>query len=352
MELHSIFSLAAAAAFFFAALGWYMQISRRETSDAPFYLRDTFLPFLSLSFLLAVLLWFFNRGNADFLFPLPWFKLPLPFIAAALIYLGGSLRPNLWRQPLLIAVLAAAAVIIGAYPLTPLPGYPAWLNQAILAGILFVSSYAFKYFNGIDGIAAVITQPILWGIFFLAWIGAAPLFYGWLALGMALILLAFLAYNWYPAQISVRTSGWQATGFILGWLSLQCAAEGSGPCMLIFAMLPLTELVVALLKKLTFLKDYRNIIVNTFYFQTNISGLSPADICRSLLRIEALLVILGCFELYAPNAYSLPILCFIITLWFLNRLLNWQTPDQSLRDINREVITDIKKTFNKDDGQP
>ena len=128
----------------------------------------------------------FNRGNADFLFPLPWFKLPLPFIAAALIYLGGSLRPNLWRQPLLIAVLAAAAVIIGAYPLTPLPGYPAWLNQAILAGILFVSSYAFKYFNGIDGIAAVITQPILWGIFFLAWIGAAPLFYGWLALGMVL----------------------------------------------------------------------------------------------------------------------------------------------------------------------
>ena len=352
MDLNSVFSLVAVAVFSLGALFWYAQIARRTPQKNFFSLSNAFLPFVSLTFLLAVLLWFLNAKRLDYLFPLSLPQLCIPFAGALLIRLSGSQNfLNRW-QPAVILLSAAGTVFLADYPSLLFPDSPCWLNWGALTLILYASSFSFKYFNAVDGIAAVQIQPVLWGISLLAWIGAVPLFYGWLSLGMALILLAFLLYNWYPAQISWSVPSCQAAGFILGWLALQCSAEGSGPCLVIFAMLLQTEFVIALLKKLTFLKDYRNILNNTFYYQINISGLSPAEICRSLLRIEILLVIFGCFELYAPNAYSLPILCFITTLWFLNRLLNWQTPDQTLSEINREVIDDIKQAFNKDNKKP
>lgn len=58
-------------------------------------------------------------------------------------------------------------------------------------------------------------------------------------------------------------------------------------------------------------------------------------------RLPVLLV-LGSFQVYAPNNYSLPLAAALVALWFMSKLNNWQEPQQSLKDINREVIRDIK----------
>ena len=56
-----------------------------------------------------------------------------------------------------------------------------------------------------------------------------------------------------------------------------------------------------------------------------------------------MLLIFGCFQVYAPNKFSLIIFGTILSLWFLQHLLNWQTPTQSFSEINKEVFKDIKK---------
>ena len=352
MEASFIFPLVSIAVISFAAFVWYTHIARLAEDDDPFCLKDTFLPFASLSALAAVVLWFLTRRNLDWLQPLSLPQLLFPFIGAGLIYANNLWRPQEGRQNALIALLAVISVFISDTKLNFFPEYPQILSQIILAATIFVAAFAFKYFNAIDGIAATMTLPLIVGSFFLALLGAAPLFYAWFSAALLLIIAAFLQRNWYPAQISWTPAACQAIGFILAYFSLQIAAEGSGPCLIIFALVFFAEVCIAFLKKITFFQEYRNFLANTFYYQINISGLSPSEICRNLLRLELFLVIFGCFELYAPNAYSLPILSFIITLWFLNRLLHWQTPDQSLAEINREVMNDIKKAFNRDDKEP
>lgn len=38
----------------------------------------------------------------------------------------------------------------------------------------------------------------------------------------------------------------------------------------------------------------------------------------------------------------MPLAAALVALWFMSKLNNWQEPQQSLKDINREVIATIK----------
>ena len=68
-----------------------------------------------------------------------------------------------------------------------------------------------------------------------------------------------------------------------------------------------------------------------------------AEICQNIGKLMIILLILGSFQLYAPNNYSLPTAAVFITLWFMGKLNNWQEPPQSFKDLNREVLRDIKE---------
>ena len=112
---------------------------------------------------------------------------------------------------------------------------------------------------------------------------------------------------------------------------------------LIFSLYYIVEVIWAGLKKLSRKPQYQEIVPNTFYYQTNLSGLSPDIISENIFKLDALLVIFGCFQIYAPNSYSLAILGVILTFWFLNHLRNWQVAERSLGEINREVVKDLKE---------
>ena len=220
---------------------------------------------------------------------------------------------------------------------------PFWLDRLTIALIWSLFAWAYKYLDGLEGIVVVQTVTPLCGMVILAFLGAIPILTGCFSAVFALIMTAYAVYNWYPAQLRLTTSGCQALGFLTAWLFMLAAREGSASCALIFSLYYIVEVIWAGLKKLSRKPQYQEIVPNTFYYQTNLSGLSPDIISENIFKLDALLVIFGCFQIYAPNSYSLAILGVILTFWFLNHLRNWQVAERSLGEINREVVKDLKE---------
>ena len=153
-------------------------------------------------------------------------------------------------------------------------------------------------------------------------------------------LTALLVYNWYPAKLLLNDGACVSLGFLLGWLTILTAREGTGSCALIYAMYYILVICWAVGRKL--IANDGSLVSNTPYYRLNASGLSPAEIGQNVAKLLTVLLVLGSFQVYAPNNYSLPLAAALVTLWFMSKLNNWQEPQQSLKDINREVIRDIK----------
>ena len=217
-------------------------------------------------------------------------------------------------------------------------------------------AWAYKYLNGIDGLTATQSVVSLAGLGLLAFLGALPILTGSCA-GILLAVTAALAiYNWYPAELSLTSAGCQALGFLIGWLFILTAEEGAATCCLILSLYYLTEIIWAAILKFSRKQQHQIMENNTVYYQVNISGLSPANICENIFKLDAMLVIFAGFQIYAPNNYSIPSLGIILTLWFIAHLRNWQEPIRSFKELNQDLMKDIhdnvenfKKKMNKDD---
>ena len=132
----------------------------------------------------------------------------------------------------------------------------------------------------------------------------------------------------------------------LGWLVISFAAEGSGASAYILCLYLIIETAWAVLKKLTFLKAFADIKTNPVYYQSNISGLHPVLIANHINRNNIVLILFACFQVFAPNSYSLPLLCTIIVLWNVYRLYYWQNQPKNLSEINREFVDEFKTGLN------
>ena len=81
---------------------------------------------------------------------------------------------------------------------------------------------------------------------------------------------------------------------------------------------------------------------NTNYYEAakiyTLQGLSA-----NILRICVVLLFIGWFQLFAANQYSLLIVAFFLALW-LNNLQGQRQPN-SLKEINREFVTELKQNI-------
>ena len=64
------------------------------------------------------------------------------------------------------------------------------------------------------------------------------------------------------------------------------------------------------------------------------------------LSLCIVLILFACFQVFAPNSYSLPLLCTIIVLWNVYRLYYWQNQPKNLSEINREFVDEFKTGLN------
>ena len=223
---------------------------------------------------------------------------------------------------------------------------PIWCNPIITAVIWTVFAYIWKYLNGVDGIALEVAAIFCIGTMFMLWFGGIPTLLGYQAATILGLLSALFLYNKYPSTIKISSTDCTSIGFLLGSILITSIPEKSWPCITIFALITIGEFVYALSEMLLKWK-VSDITSQTAYYQANISGLSPYMIYRHLLRIGTILIIFGCLELYAPNNYSCPTFAGILTLWYLFKLKNWTSSEKSIKEINQDVLQEIKQGLQK-----
>lgn len=331
---------------FFVAYLWFAAISRNLStfSFSSRLMKDVFTPIWTTSLLGVTALYFLLPNHYDQIFKISYLNITGIYLAAALIYLGFSYKKTARFSYLylLAGTLLGTALLPSSFLM--FEGLlPFWLDRLAIIFLWTAFAWCYKYLNGIDAIIGIQTITPLFGMTILAFIGAIPVLTGSFCAVMIAVMTAFLIYNWYPAQLLLTSAGCQALGFLSAWFFISGAQEGAGSCILIFNLYYIIEILWALLKKLSRKSRYQNVTGNTFYYQTNVSGLSPAIIAENIFKLEALLIIFGGFQVYAPNNYSLAIISVILVLWFLNHLRNWQHPERSLSEINREVIKELKE---------
>ena len=146
-----------------------------------------------------------------------------------------------------------AAVVCGLIALDPEPllarWLPIWLERGVLAvaWLWFVNLYNFM--DGIDGITAVETRAIAFGLGLIALLtghGVAGTAVPWLLAGAS---VGFLWWNWAPARIFLGDVGSVPLGFLLGWLLLQAAAAGQWAAALILPAYYLADATLTLLRR-------------------------------------------------------------------------------------------------------
>lgn len=339
---NTFLTICTVASFFLSFAGFYVlnqqRISRLERQIPPF---AVIFVFFAVFGLIAA---FVFRQDNDFISGYSVLELPVLLAATALIFYVSSRFSAKYAA---LTVLSGTAVLTFLMPESQplLPQIPAPLSLLLSVLLWFAFSFLYRFLNGVESVAGLHTVAVALGIFTLSLAAALPHLLGALALILAAVTGAFLLFNWYPARLQLSDAGCTALGFLLGGLIFRSASEGAAPCLIIFNMFFIIEVSWALLQALALRDKYSDITANTAYFQANISGLSPDNIANNILRLEIVMIVLGYFEAYSPNIYSIPVLSAVITAWYLSKLKHWQTANQSFREINRNVINEIKSNF-------
>lgn len=104
----------------------------------------------------------------------------------------------------LAALLLAVTVVFGLpdFHITFAAVLPLWLNRVLTVFLWLAAAFSLRLFNANDGLVAIETLGISFGIFILSLIGALPFLVGCFSLDAAAVSFALLLYGAYPAQIS------------------------------------------------------------------------------------------------------------------------------------------------------
>lgn len=158
---------------------------------------------------------------------LPWAVTPEPLIAGLILIAGMALADDIFYVPAGLRLLAYSAAVLLGMAALPHGGavltwnIPTWLNYALVfVGWLWFIN-AFNFMDGMDGISAQQAMFILLGVLLIL---TAPLHHVvWVVL---VAVMVFWWFNRHPAKLFLGDLGSISLGYVLGFLMLQCVAEG------------------------------------------------------------------------------------------------------------------------------
>ena len=308
-----------------------------------------------LAFATLILYHIFAPASNDFIESYDFHQICAPFFSCFLLLF----IPNkIFKQyyPFIIPFFAGL-IVFGAKLKTPIIlTTPSYLNQIIALLLWSFISFCYRINNRISGQIFGFTCIFGFGLFIFSLLGGLPNLLGIIALSMSSSSVAFLLTNKHSLTSQLSTKGSCILGFLVGaFIILSIPEQAFGPTI-ILSLFPITETTFALLFYLPFIKHSSHIEENTACAKSLSSGLSEQIVTIHSLRIGFLMIIFGCFQLYASSPYSLWLICTIIIVWQQYRLINWQQLSSGIHDANqsftqgiRENYSNFKKAINKMD---
>lgn len=322
---------------------WLGRVARKGTFNQSRLGDSSVLIISSVLLPLSLAAYFLLYQESDFVGSYKFWQPLMAFGGTILIALCGhfdTLKKYFWLVLLLCVISSVAAMPEAGFPLieqlSPLG------NKILIAVIWFVFAAIYRFANNGNGLLASQSATVTLGIAVLGTLNAIPMFlgaYGWM---FTAALLALTAFSWYPTRIKITDNDASAFGFMLFSLIAPVSAEGAGSCCVIFAMYFLIDFAWALLLKLTFLPRFDDIYANSALQQAIANGMNPAQAATFTLRIQMLMLLFGCFQIYSPTPWSLLFISTLIAIWLVYRFRNIFLATQSLKDINAQVLEELQ----------
>lgn len=223
------------------------------------------------------------------------------------------------------------------------PGLPEWLNMFLTSLTLGLFACGFYCVAGLTPFPQSQGMVPAAGFVILTALGLAPLVMGI----SAAVLLGVLIISYMRGMIQpMEHLSAMLLGYIVGWLGLMSYPEYLLPCFVVFVMYYIMECLVAVFCKLTTLPQFAELPYNSTLYRAFDESGSQEMVSRLIGYTGVLLLILGVFQTNSDNCFSFPIFAAMLCAWQQYRTANWQTPDKTLRETNREVLDSIKKSFN------
>lgn len=299
-----------------------------------------FLPVVSL-IIYCCLFW----TNSEFISDTYIFKFISPFLAALIFALLSLFSSKFSIRAFYVIILSNIVVFGFNYAPRIIPSYSLLINQLLLVFIWCFITLSFRLLNTLSGIVYGQLFVFCFGFYLLYIIGCAPDSLGFIVLCIGLSSLVFALKSWPPKTNLISNDQVDVLGFVIGAFMVNGSTEMLFSPLLIFILLPLCEISLALFKKITFIKEWKNLYQNTSCTKAIVSGLSPQIVANHFLRTTLLMLVIGCFQVFAPSQYSLLLISFIVCLWQIYRLSEWQNLTDGLIDSSKNIHKEVRRSL-------
>ena len=284
---------------------------------------------------------YFLCDNRDFVSIPDFTRIVAPLVCAVLIYVSALLFGEKTSSVLSVALCVFLQTLDAK-------AVPFGLNETVfkVLAVVFFSVFClgYKVLNVLPHTIVIISSTMLFGVSFLAGIGAAPVY---LALVSAILigsLIAYMGVNLQQVKIEFDDTACMLLAFMMANIFLLDAGELSFCSCIIFTLVFWAELSIALYNKF-FINKSERLVFNSHIFAAA-QKLPLITLMSNVFKLGLIAVFFGWFQLFSVNQYSLPIVTYVIILWLNTSMgANLLQAPKSLKQINAEFVEDIKQNL-------
>ena len=290
----------------------------------------------------SVIVLAFSWNEYDFIADISLWSFFAPLIGLAIIFIACLIN-KMYVIEISVLLASLIGVFGGDLNIAFIPNAPVFVNQLFTVVVWFLFSVGIRAIATLYPSLQIQGVTISGGFVLLYVFNASPFVLG--VISATLLASMYVAYLNYTNQtMGVDVS--PIIGYIFGWFGLIFYQEMLISCYIVLTMFCLLEMLIATIRKLTFLQKYNNFSLNTISVQAYKSGLAPVIIVKSIWMIGGILIVFSVFQANGVNYYSIPAFVAIVILWQFYKLLNWENESKSWKDTKDETVEDIKNTIN------
>ena len=313
---------------------------------------DAWLYLLSLVFIGSLSIGYFTPVFHDQIVSLNLSSVILTVFLAAFIYAAFTLdNPWILNGAIILSIIALLC-LLPPENIVLSSTYPLLADRLILFSFLLFLTRASTVLNAQNGIFIIYALTVCFGLMFMAVFGGVPLILGGFAAVIGGILSGFFNINALQEKIAFNKGACISASFLLSALVLYASAEYAFSSTLILTCYLPIEFIWAIVNY--YLRHNKGAALSegAAYSTLLSQDSSLYAVWVALAKIGVVNIILACFQLYAPNRFSLPIFTVILNLWLLSRLLSAFDPPETFKNANKQLIDTIKQgikeAFRKD----
>ena len=305
--------------------------------------KDIFL-YMFLMFLIGSLsIGFCLPHFHDFVVPLKTAQIAAAFFFAAIIYFLFLLETNkLLDSSVLALSILSAFLFISKDSLALVDFIPYQLEVLGIGLLIALFVLSAKILIALPSLYSCFSSMVLIGLILISLVGGLP---SYIVLFSCLMLGAWVAVlqtNFFEFKFKINEGAMMSANFLLGMLFLIGVNEFAAPSMLILATYLLAELIWALIITYILRRPVPDLYLNACYYKAFQNNTPLENIRAFIFRVSTINIALALFQLYSPNLFTLPFLCFLINFWLISKLYHSDKEPQTLKQANADFVQNIK----------